>query len=242
MRTAMGVAIAGLLAACGGSDESAVDRLPDEAEMAPPTVEFLASVRVTGVVMVGENLTEFLPCGEGPELWLNGPLALDLLDLHAEMTPGVEPFEGMFIDAVADIGPPPATGAGVAYPGALIVEHLRRAAYEGWNCGDIRSEIHLEASGTEPFWTLAVTEAGATFTTPDGGARPVELGELRMVPEGWAISGTEGERPVEVRLEDLGCRNAMSGAYSHLTATVTIGGTELRGCGWFGEALDPHAA
>lgn len=241
MRRAVTLAFAGLLAGCGGAGDAPPEQAAGEADTARTTVEFGSSLRMTGIVMVGEGLTEFLPCGDGPELWLDGPLALDILELHGEMTPGVEPFEGMFIDVVADIGPPPATGVGVGYPAALIVGQLRRAAYEGWNCGDIRSEVHLEASGTEPFWTLSMTEAGTTFTTPDGGARPLELGEVRMVPEGWAISGSDGAGTVEVLLEDDGCRNAMSGAYSHLMATVTMGETVLRGCGWFGEALDPHA-
>lgn len=239
MRTALAVALAGFLGACGGGDAPPPGDSEVEAAGSPTdSVEFETSVRKMGLVVVGPNFTEFAPCGEGPELLLDGPLALDILDLHAAMTPGVEPFEAMFIDVVADVGPPPATGSG--YPASLIVHELRRAAYEGWDCADTRADTHFEASGTEPFWTLAMTESATTFTTPDAGARPVELGELRMVPEGWAFSGSDGIRSIEVLLEDGGCHNAMSGAYSHLVATVTLGEQTLVGCGWFGEALDPQ--
>lgn len=234
--------MAGLLAACGGGGGDAPPGEGAASEMAPMAgVEYLTAARITGIVMVGQGLTEFLPCGEGPELWLNGPLAIDIAELHGEMTPGVEFFEGMFIDVVGDIGPPPSVGAGSAYPASLIAKHLRRAAYEGWNCGDIRPEVQLEAWGTEPFWNLQLTDEGARYTTPDGGTRRVQLGEVRMVPEGWTVSGTADELAVEVFLEDFGCRDAMSGAYAHLSATVTIGGTEMQGCAWFGEALDPDA-
>ncbi|MEK9505370.1 COG3650 family protein [Gaopeijia maritima] len=243
MRTALTLLTTTLLAACGGDSGSAdSEAVPGETPVAQPTVELRQAVRIAGVLMVGENSAEFLPCDQGPELWLDGPLSLDLLELHDEMTPGVEPFEGIFIDVVADIDPPPATGPGTGYPGALIVEFLRRAAFEGWNCGDVRPELEWAAAGTEPFWSLDVTADGAVFTTPDGGARTVELGEVRMDEQGWVVEGTDGAGAVEVRLVDSPCRNAMSGAFSHLTAEISIGGSTLQGCGWFGIAADPDAA
>lgn len=242
MRTGAVLLTTSLLAACGGdSAQEGVDGAGAAAEQAQPTVELREAVRTAGVLMVGENSAEFLPCDGGPELWLDGPLSLDLLELHDEMTPGVEPFEGIFIDVVADIDPPPATGPGVGYPGALIVEFLRRAAFEGWNCGDVRPNEQYAAAGTEPFWSLEVTEDGATFTTPDGGARALELGEVRMDEDGWVVSGSDAGAAVEVRLVDAPCRNAMSGAYSHLTAEISIGDSTLQGCGWFGVAADPDA-
>lgn len=243
MRTGVALLALSFLAACGGeAGEDAPDLNSGAAEATQPMVELQEAVRVGGVLMVGENSAEFLPCAEGPELWLDGPLSLDLLELHDEMTPGVEPFEGIFIDVVADIDPPPATGPGRDYPGSLIVEFLRRAAFEGWNCGDIRPDVEYAAAGTEPFWSLDVTADGAIFTTPDGGARTLDLGEVEMDEEGWVVSGTDAGAAVEVRLVDAPCRNAMSGAFSHLTAEVSIGDSTLQGCGWFGVAADPDAA
>ena len=49
---------------------------------------------------------EFQSCDGGAPLWLDGPLAIDLQELHAELAPGVEPFEGIFIDVVANDSDP----------------------------------------------------------------------------------------------------------------------------------------
>lgn len=242
MRARTMVVLAGILAGCGGESADTPDTSLDDAMVAAPAIDYVQAVRMAGVLMLGENSSEFLPCGDGPELWLDGPLSLDLIELHDEMTPGVEPFEGIFIDVVADIDPPPATGPGRVYPGSLIVEFLRRAAFEGWNCGDVGDDVWFAADGTEPFWSLEVTEAGAVFTTPDGGARALALGEIRMEEEGWVVPGADPESGVEVRLIDAPCRNAMSGAFSHLMAQVTIGDVVHEGCGWFGPAADPDAA
>lgn len=233
-----------ILAACGG--DGAPDAGAPGADAlgvdAPVSVETRSAVRIAGILMVGENTAEFRPCEGGEPLWLDGPLTADLVSLHDELTPGVEPFEGIFLDVVADIDPPPASGPGTAYSGALIVELLRRAAFEGWNCGDVDPAVVVSAAGTEPFWRLQVREDGAEFATPEG-TRALEMQPLEMDAEGWVLQGTDPQTGnVFVSLTERPCRNAMSGAYSHLAVEIQLGGEVLRGCGWLGAVADPDAA
>lgn len=235
--------LAAFLAGCGGDAAPPADA-PDEAIPADEAqgVESRTGVRVAGVLMVGENTAEFRPCEGGAPLWLDGPLSADLVALHDELTPGVEPLEGIFLDVVADIGPPPATGPGTAYEGALIVDQVRRAAFEGWNCGDVDADLVVGAAGTEPFWRLEVGSEAAEFATPEG-TRILEMQPIEQDPEGWVLQGTDPDAGnVFVSMITLPCRNAMSGAYSHLTVEVQMGERTLRGCGWLGPSADPDAA
>lgn len=231
-----------LIAAAGCGPDEAVPT-PDAQQPAQDVVEpeLRGPIRTAGLLLVGEGIAEFQSCDGAAPLWLDGPLALDLLELHAELAPGVEPFEGIFIDVVANVGPPPAVGPGTAYEGALIVLFLRRAALEGWNCGDDDPAVVVGASGTEPFWALRATADGAELATPEG-RMALELGDLTEDDEGWLMQGTTPDGGnVFVSLVAVPCRDAMSGAYSHLSAEVQAGGRSLRGCGWLGPASDPDA-
>ena len=231
----------GVVAACSG-DEAAPT--PDAAPAAQDQLapELRGPIRAAGLLLIGEGIVEFQSCDGGAPLWLDGPLALDLQELHYELAPGVEPFEGIFIDVVANVGPPPAVGPGTAYDGALIVLYLRRAALEGWNCGDVDPTVIMQASGTEPFWSLNVTTEGAEFATPEG-RLALDLGELAEDDEGWVVQGAGPDGgTVFVSFVPVPCRDAMSGAYSHLSAEVQAGGRTYRGCGWLGPVSDPDAA
>lgn len=230
-----------VIAACGGDEAPPLDEAaPMAAEAETP--EFRGPERIAGVLLIGENVVEFQPCDGSTPMWLDGPLALDLQELHAELTPGVEPFEGIFLDVVANVGPPPAVGSGTGYDAALIVLYLRRAALEGFNCGDVADDVVVQASGTEPFWSLRVTEQGAEFATPEGRSS-LELGPLESDEEGWLLQGVGPDgRNVFVTLVAAPCRDAMSGAYSHLTAEVQAGGRTYEGCAFLGPISDPDAA
>lgn len=232
-----------LMVACGDrAPEAAPADAPGAAETAAAVApESVDRVRIAGVLVVGENTREFRPCDGSEALWLDGPIVVDLVGLHGELAPGVEPFEGVFLDLVADIGPPPAVGPGTGYPASAIAHMLRRAAYEGWSCDDVDPALVVEARGTEPFWTLRVTETGGEYVTPEE-RTSLEFGPLAEDDEGWVIQGTGTEvGNVFVALTPVPCRNAMSGAYSHLEAVVEIGGRRLNGCAYLGPAHDPDA-
>ena len=241
-RVAWFAAVALVSGSCAG------DSVPqDEAEgpgaAAPAEAEapVLSRVRITGGLLVGENIQEFQPCAGGPAYWLDGPLTPDVLELHAELAPGVEPFETIFLDVVADLGPPPAVGPGTTYEGSVLVQRLRRAAFEGWGCDDMAADLVVEASGTEPFWQLRITEADAVFTTPESSVA-LDMGELRSDFEGFLAQGSDPEvGNVFLTLTEVVCRNAMSGALTHLTARLERGGRVYEGCAFLGPSGDPDA-
>ena len=237
----LGALALGVVAACGGDEPAPPpEAAPAAQDAAEP--ELRGPIRVAGLLLIGEGVVEFQSCDGDAPLWLDGPLAIDLQELHYELAPGVEPFEGIFIDVVANVGPPPAVGPGTAYDGALIVLYLRRAALEGWNCGDVDPAMVVQAAGTEPFWSLSIKNEGAEFATPEG-RRTLDMGELQEDEEGWVLQGLGPDGGnVFVSLVAVPCRNAMSGAYSHLSAEVQVGGQTFRGCGWLGALSDPDAA
>ena len=228
------------LSACGGD----ADAPPPAGATAADSVAAVPTpgpVRTAGVFVLGEGTVEFRPCDGGEPLWLDGPLVPDLVELHGELAPGVEPFEGVFVDLVGHLGPGPAMGSGIAYSGSLIPLRVRRAAYEGWNCGDDDPAVVVEVRGTEPFWTLRVTDQEVDFATPEG-RRTLEMGPLSDDAEGWVLQGTDADGSnVFVSLTPIPCRDAMSGAYSHLSAEVEIGGRRLQGCAYLGPTADPDA-
>lgn len=184
-------------------------------------------------VMTVEGRPELALC-DGRILPLDGPAAMELVELHAELTPGAEPLEGLFVDVLGEVRDP---GDG---PWLDALE-VRRAAYEGWGCARDESALVLEASGTEPFWSLTVVEGTATWRTPESLETLAHDGAFPMPRGGWMLEGLDAGGEVRLRAEfyQEPCRNAMSGAFSHLTALVTQDGTEYRGCAFWGPESGP---
>lgn len=226
---ARGVAWALLaLAGCtgGGGPE---DHASGEATASTPG----EPARFRGVLTV-LGRAEIVLC-DGRSLALDGPAAMELLELHAELTPGGEPLEGMFVDVLAELR----DAEEAPWLNALEV---RRAAIEGWGCGRDEAALVLEASGTEPFWSLTVEERTATWRTPESLEALVHDGPYPMPRGGSVLEGRGQNGAVRLRAEFYQgpCRNAMSGAYSHLTAVVTLDGVGFRGCAFSGpEAASP---
>ncbi|HSM06263.1 MAG TPA: hypothetical protein VK858_16705 [Longimicrobiales bacterium] len=167
-------------------------------------------------------------CGTGEELPVDGPALPDLLDLHTSLAPGMEPMEGVFVDVLGTIRD---SGGG---PEVDALE-VRRAAWEGGGCGDGGPPPVYSASGTEPFWSLTVTDETLTWSTPEGGTTMEHQGPYRMNLGGWQVDGTSaagGE--LTARFYPEPCQNAMSGAWFHMRAGVELDGTSYEGCAWSG--------
>lgn len=232
-----------VLAACGGGE-------PDEAEPAPgaeppaaaSTAQGLLPAdgvhRVTGEFLVGTDRRDFLPCEGGAEYWVDGPALPDLMAIFQELTPGIEPYEAVFVDVLADMDPPPASGPGASLAGTVLVLELRRAAFEGASCRSADSAVVAEARGNEPFWRLEALADGVRFETPEGGWDWEAL-PLAPSPEGWTLQGTThlGES-FTLTLELGGCQDSMSGAWFHLGSVLAVGDRRYEGCGWLGPAAE----
>lgn len=223
-----------LPAGCGGGDAESADQgqvqvLP--LEESPGPEQDLA--RYVGVLTV-EGRPEVLLCDRTP-LEADGPALMELLELHAELTPGQEPMEGLFVDVLGRIRED-------ARGRWLDLVEVRRAAWEGWGCRTDESGVVFRAAGTEPFWTLTVREETAEWRTPDEVKQFVHAGAYGMPRGGWELDASESGGAAALRAEfhQEPCRDAMSGAYSHLSAVVFTGERELRGCAYIGpEATGP---
>lgn len=216
-------ALAVFAVACGKEEPAAeASGGSPSSEPAPaPTVpsRFLGHLVLDGVA-------DFIPCGTNAPIPVDGPAFADLVDLHATLTPGEEPFEGLFVDLLAE----PRSDERGEWLDVLVIH---RASWEGWGCARDEEAIVLEASGSEPDWTLTVEADEMTWRTPDGVKRFVHPGPYPLARGGWAVetSDTSGPR-AEFHLG--ACSNPMSGAYAHLTVTVTLEGLEFLGCGFLG--------
>jgi len=165
-------------------------------------------------------------CGSGEELPVDGPAMPDLLELHGSLAPGDEPMEGIFVDVLGTIRERPRG------PEVDALE-VRRAAWEGGGCGDPEPGLVYSASGTEPFWSLTVLDETLTWRTPEAERTMTHGGPYRMDRGGWRVDGVADEgTSLVARFYPEPCRNAMSGAWFHMTVEVELDGTRYEGCAW----------
>jgi putative lipoprotein len=103
------------------------------------------------------------------------------------------------------------------------------------------SAVALVAGGNEPFWRIEMaSDSVALLSRPEEGTQSISVGNLRQDIEGVVLTGTvEGGGTVFLEATTGTCQDSMSGALTHATAVFTIDGRRLRGCAWFGTALDP---
>ena len=203
----------------GEADTGAAAERPAEAG------QQTSPARFTGILTV-EGGAEITLC-DGGTYPVDGPASLLLLELHASLAPGSEPMEGIFVEVLAEIREEDPSSW-------LDALEVRRAAWEGWGCGTPDQGALYRASGTEPFWSLSVADRVATWRTPEGMEQFVHDGPYPMTRGGWAVDGeaSGGGATLRLELHDEPCRDAMSGAYSHLTARASLRGVEYRGCGY----------
>lgn len=90
----------------------------------------------------------------------------------------------------------------------------------------------ITALGTEPFWSLAITE-GTKFklTRPDQPDLLAEAPGSAMSPDGatWVAKGAKGEQ-LTVMLKPGECSDGMSDRKYPMTAEVVLQGVTLKGC------------
>jgi len=216
-------------AACGGGSnppdpEGSVDGTPG-VESTPASVP-----RRIGGFFNGDTGGPALEvCEGGVTLPLTGPALPDLLAHHQTLTSGQESQTPIFVDVLATLEP----------ASTLHVLELRRAAFEGFGCQTVEEDLVARAGGNEPFWSVEVYDDRATFSTPEGSTQ-LEANSLVRSADGWLVTGTtvSGGGPFELTLSPGGCTDSMSGAWSHLGATLSLGDETYSGCGLLGSAGD----
>jgi uncharacterized membrane protein len=221
-------------AACGGEAPGGGEATSRGEADAGPSLVSSEPERLTGYLTV-EDVPLLTLCGTGEEYTLDGPAYADLLDLHAVLAPGMEPMEGVFVDVLG------ARSEGERGPVVEVLE-VRRAAWEGGGCSDAEPGLAFRAQGTEPFWSLSVLEDTLTWRTPEGQRTLAHRGPYRSDRGDWLVDGTPGPTvagsgvtPVLMaRFYPEPCRDAMSGAWFHMSAEVQLDGREYRGCAFAG--------
>lgn len=90
----------------------------------------------------------------------------------------------------------------------------------------------ITALGTEPFWSLAITE-GTKFklSRPDQPDLVAEAPGSSMSPDGatWVAKGAKGEQ-LTVMLKAAECSDGMSDRRYPMSAEVVLQGVTLKGC------------
>lgn len=214
----------------GDTEAATADATTAEAPGEASTAE---AVLLSGYLTVDQGPVLAL-CGTGEERTVDGPAYAELLDLHAVLAPGMQPLEGVFIEVL---------GAYVEGDRGPAVEALevRRAAWEGGGCTDPQPDLAFRASGTEPFWSLSVMGESMTWRTPEGQEALEHRGPYRSDRGDWLVDGTfDAGAPVgattalSARFYAEPCRDAMSGAWFHLSAEVAFEGREFQGCAYMG--------
>ncbi len=87
-------------------------------------------------------------------------------------------------------------------------------------------------TGTEPFWSMEIKQGLLLYTTPedlDGEAATVS----RFAGNnGLGFAGELSEQPLAVAVTSGECSDGMSDRTYPFTATVTVKGEQLNGCGY----------
>ncbi len=98
------------------------------------------------------------------------------------------------------------------------------------------ADAPYSAIGTEPFWSLEITDNRITFQPMEGAATVANGFTSRPSLNGWRYTSDS----VSVDVTDSPCNDGMSDNVYKDTVTVLVGTTEFRGCG--GGALSTGAS
>jgi uncharacterized membrane protein len=87
-------------------------------------------------------------------------------------------------------------------------------------------------SGTEPFWGIAIDNDVATYNTPENSDGTVFEVSRFSGNNGLGFSGKLDGAAVDITVTPGDCSDNMSDRTYPFTATVSLGGEVLRGCGY----------
>lgn len=186
--------------------------------------------RVLGLLTAGE-IVDFESC-DGSAMSIDGPVLPDLISMHSGMTPGLEPFEAVFVDVLGQVEERP---EGLH----LDAVELRRVAYEGGGCSRDDTRVFFRGSGSEPDWSIVIGEDGIAWTTPDEN-RNFATDGLYDGPRGeWMFDALDASdvSVLTVSIIQAPCADPASGAWSHLTIEVRESEARYEGCAY----LSPEA-
>ncbi len=86
--------------------------------------------------------------------------------------------------------------------------------------------------GTEPFWGMEIKQGLLLYTTPDNMDGESATVSRFAGNNGLGLAGELMGEPLAVAITPGECSDAMSDRTYPFTATVTVGGEQLNGCGY----------
>ena len=212
----LGLALAG----CGGGSP------PDDTSEADDTRATTSTEGRHLGLFFSDEIVEFESC-DGVVMGVGGPRLTDLIEMHAQLTPGDEPLEAVFVDVWGEI-------VDASGEPRLDVLDLRRVAYEGGGCARNDERVFFRGSGNEPFWSVEIGEDGLVWTTPSGDERMAHSGLYDGMQGEWMFDGLDpdGSPVLTVEIVQDPCVDSMSGAWFHLSMTVRRDDGTYRGCAY----------
>lgn len=219
--------------------ESTAATAPAESE--PPAESGLAIKR--GIVLITADRSTFRPCNEKTELWV-----IDQTDgLLARTFAGEKDGDGvpaqalrLYVEAygeragIDDDSPAPARN----YAGTFLLEEALYAAPEGQTQGcDLPAQDYIVAArGSEPFWSIEVTDTALLWRQPDE-PKEISLTAPQTQDSEGAVSYTASGNghQVELLIEAQPCRDAMSGEYFAYAARASVDNKRFSGCARIGK-------
>lgn len=205
----------------------------------PPAESGLAIKR--GVAVLTADHSTFRPCDEKAELWMidqtDGVLARTFAGENSG-APANEPLK-LYIEAYGERAP--VTGdipAARAYAGTFLLEEALYATPEGQgrSCEVPLENYIVAARGSEPFWSIEVTETTLAWRQPEEPKEITLAAPQTQDSEGavsYAAAG-DGHR-MELMIEAQPCRDAMSGEYFAYAARASLDGKQFTGCARIGK-------
>jgi uncharacterized membrane protein len=210
----------------------------ETAETEPPAESGLAIKR--GIATFMADHAAFRPCGEQADLWM--------VDQTGGLLPrtfsGEKPADGaplkLYIEAYGERAtsaedlPANATG----YAGVFVLEEALYAVSEGQThgCDTPAQDYIVGARGSEPFWSVEVTDAALIWRQPDE-PKEISLPAPQTQDSEGAVNYTaaDNDHKVELMIEAQACRDAMSGEYFAYAAKAKLDGKPFAGCARVGK-------
>jgi uncharacterized membrane protein len=201
----------------------------------PPAESGLAIKR--GVAVLAADHSTFRPCDEQAELLMidqtDGVLARTFAGENADAAAN-EPLK-LYLEAYGERAP--ASGAST-YAGTFILEEALYAAPEDQvrGCELPTQDYIVAARGSEPFWSIEVTETALVWRQPEEPTE-ISLAAPQTQDSEGAVSyaAAGGGHQMELMVEAQPCRDAMSGEYFAYAARAALDGKQFTGCARVGK-------
>lgn len=205
------------------------------AQLQPSTAAAPVTATLRGYYVLGNEVNMFRNCADNKQYWVKDQTrSLDSLYQQACL-PAPIPYEAVYAVFTGTLGTKDATATAAETDGVFTV--TRVDTLQSKNRFNACLPWEFWCSGTEPFWSLQISEAeGGIFfknIANETGAQfawvePKTDNVSSWVYETNDASGSENRLKIVIKKEK--CNDGMSEIEYGYSAEITMNGTNLRGC------------